>query len=399
MTRKRLPLLCLFLLLSLSVPAQTLESLRDEIEQAEAEIKMTNNLLSKTQQDKKLNDKQLKLIRNKITNRKNIIANLEKQSDLINNDIGAKNNTVQSLQQQLAELRKEYGKMVYSAYKNYKLNNFMVFLFSSKDFNDATRRISYMRRYNRMREQKAAEIDSVAASVHVQLSELQSRKEELGKVQQSRSEELRTLGKDESQYKAASDKLTKEAGKLNSVIRENRKKIDRMQQQMRRMIAAEAKKSNTKPRTAQQDEYIAELSGKFDQNKGRLPYPVRGVIVDRFGISHQHNLRDNLVVYNDGVNIASDRGADVRSVFEGEVLQIAAAQGMNNVIIIRHGNYITGYSNVEAVSVKPGDKVSTNQTIGRLPSDDENAYLHFELWKIIPNADPQKLDPQPWLRR
>ena len=163
MTRTRLLLTLLFALATLSVPAQQLESLREEIRQAEEEIKMTNQLLSKTQKNQQTTDRQLNLIRNKIRNRKNIISNLEKQSGLIENNIGAKNTTIRSLEQDLNRLRQEYAAMVYDSYKNYKLNNFMLFLFASRDFNDATLRIAYMHRYNRMREQKAADIDSVSA--------------------------------------------------------------------------------------------------------------------------------------------------------------------------------------------------------------------------------------------
>ena len=138
MTRTRLLLTLLFALATLSVPAQQLESLREEIRQAEEEIKMTNQLLSKTQKNQQTTDRQLNLIRNKIRNRKNIISNLEKQSGLIENNIGAKNTTIRSLEQDLNRLRQEYAAMVYDSYKNYKLNNFMLFLFASRDFNDAT---------------------------------------------------------------------------------------------------------------------------------------------------------------------------------------------------------------------------------------------------------------------
>ena len=161
MNRPRLLLIlaALFCALNLAAQNQSLDALRDEIRRAEEEIRATNELLAKTKKDKQVTQNQLKLIQNRIRNRKQIIANLEKQTQVINGDIGTKNDTVHAMQNELTQLRKEYADMVYAAYKNYKLNNFLVFLFASKDFNDATRRISYMRRYNRMREQKAARID------------------------------------------------------------------------------------------------------------------------------------------------------------------------------------------------------------------------------------------------
>ena len=220
---------------ALTANAQKLESLREEIRQAEEDIRITDQLLSKTQKSQKSADQQLKLIQNKIRNRKNIISNLDKQSNLIGNDIGTKNTTIRSLEGNLDQLKKEYAAMVYDAYKNYKLNNFMLFLFSSRDFNDATLRIAYMQRYNRMRELKAAEIDSLSASINREVNELEQQKSELDKVRQSRNAELNSLGKDETQYRATSNKLKKEAAKLSSSIRANKEKIDRLQRENDRL--------------------------------------------------------------------------------------------------------------------------------------------------------------------
>lgn len=400
MTRTRLLLTLLFALATLSVPAQQLESLREEIRQAEKEIKMTNQLLSKTQKNQQTTDRQLNLIRNKIRNRKNIISNLEKQSGLIENNIGAKNTTIRSLEQDLNRLRQEYAAMVYDSYKNYKLNNFMLFLFASRDFNDATLRIAYMHRYNRMREQKAAEIDSVSASVGREISSLQSQKEELDKVRRSRNEELTSLDKDETQYRTSSQKLQQEAGKLNSIIKANRKRIEQMQKQIRQIIAEESRKNKAKPQTSEQREFDVKLSGQFEQNTGKLPYPVRGVIVNNYGL-HSHTAIKGVVEKNQGVDIAAEPGAEVRAVFEGEVSQVLLNQWTNKVVLLRHGNYLTLYSNLASVNVKVGDRVTLNQPIGRIASseDSNDCTLHFEVWKLDAQNNPVNLNPEKWLRR
>ena len=400
MTRTRLLLTLLFALATLSVPAQQLESLREEIRQAEEEIKMTNQLLSKTQKNQQTTDRQLTLIRNKIRNRKNIISNLEKQSGLIENNIGAKNTTIRSLEQDLNRLRQEYAAMVYDSYKNYKLNNFMLFLFASRDFNDATLRIAYMHRYNRMREQKAAEIDSVSASVGREISSLQSQKEELDKVRRSRNEELTSLDKDETQYRTSSQKLQQEAGKLNSIIKANRKRIEQMQKQIRQIIAEESRKNKAKPQTSEQREFDVKLSGQFEQNTGKLPYPVRGVIVNNYGL-HSHTAIKGVVEKNQGVDIAAEPGAEVRAVFEGEVSQVLLNQWTNKVVLLRHGNYLTLYSNLASVNVKVGDRVTLNQPIGRIASseDSNDCTLHFEVWKLDAQNNPVNLNPEKWLRR
>ena len=398
MNRPRLLLIlaALFCALNLAAQNQSLDALRDEIRRAEEEIRATNELLAKTKKDKQVTQNQLKLIQNRIRNRKQIIANLEKQTQVINGDIGTKNDTVHAMQNELTQLRKEYADMVYAAYKNYKLNNFLVFLFASKDFNDATRRISYMRRYNRMRQQKAEQIKSVADSLHVQIGELENRKAELTKVRDTRTQEVSSLGKDEKQYQSSLSEINTKSGKLSSEIRKKQSQINKLQQRIQAIIAEEARKNRATPKSAAQEEYIANLSGRFDQNKGLLPYPVRGgVIVDRYGV-HPHATKKCLMVNNKGVNIASGSGAEVRAVFEGDITQIVFVQGLNNTVIIRHGNYLTTYSNLASVNVKTGDKVTLNQVIGRLSNSDDSddCVLHFEIWK-----ETENLNPEQWLRR
>ena len=398
MNRPRLLLIlaALFCALNLAAQNQSLDALRDEIRRAEEEIRATNELLAKTKKDKQVTQNQLKLIQNRIRNRKQIIANLEKQTQVINGDVGTKNDTVHAMQNELTQLRKEYADMVYAAYKNYKLNNFLVFLFASKDFNDATRRISYMRRYNRMRQQKAEQIKSVADSLHVQIGELENRKAELTKVRDTRTQEVSSLGKDEKQYQSSLSEINTKSGKLSSEIRKKQSQINKLQQRIQAIIAEEARKNRATPKSAAQEEYIANLSGRFDQNKGLLPYPVRGgVIVDRYGV-HPHATQKGLMVNNKGVNIASGSGAEVRAVFEGDITQIVFVQGLNNTVIIRHGNYLTTYSNLASVNVKTGDKVTLNQVIGRLSNSDDSddCVLHFEIWK-----ETENLNPEQWLRR
>ena len=393
MNRPRLLLIlaALFCALNLAAQNQSLDALRDEIRRAEEEIRATNELLAKTKKDKQVTQNQRKLIQNRIRNRKQIIAN-----QVINGDIGTKNDTVHAMQNELTQLRKECADMVYAAYKNYKLNNFLVFLFASKDFNDATRRISYMRRYNRMRQQKAEQIKSVADSLHVQIGELENRKAELTKVRDTRTQEVSSLGKDEKQYQSSLSEINTKSGKLSSEIRKKQSQINKLQQRIQAIIAEEARKNRATPKSAAQEEYIANLSGRFDQNKGLLPYPVRGgVIVDRYGV-HPHATQKGLMVNNKGVNIASGSGAEVRAVFEGDITQIVFVQGLNNTVIIRHGNYLTTYSNLASVNVKTGDKVTLNQVIGRLSNSDDSddCVLHFEIWK-----ETENLNPEQWLRR
>ncbi|MBE5034467.1 murein hydrolase activator EnvC family protein [Gallalistipes aquisgranensis] len=393
---KRLCILLFLVLGAGSVGAQSLESLREQIRRAEEEIRINTELLNKTRKDQRMTQSQLKLIQSRIRNRQNIVRSLEKQIDLINTDINGKSDTVKLLTARLDALKEDYASMIRAAYKNYKLNNFLVFLFASKDFNDATRRIAFMKRYNRMREIKAAEIDSVSKRLSGEISALDTQRAQLDQTRSSRTRELASLGKDETQYRGAVNQLKARESKISRELRTKKAQIERAQQQIQRIIAEEARKSKATPKSAAQKQADYELSGRFDQNMGRLPYPIRGgVVIDRYGV-HAHPTQKGLTINNKGVNIAGERGAAVHCVFEGTVSRIFFFQGLNNNVMIRHGNFITVYSNLASVHVKTGDKVTTGQVIGRIPDsdNDDDCMLHFEIWK-----ETQNLNPESWLRR
>lgn len=380
----------------LAASAQDIKALQEEIRRANEEIRINTELLNKTRKDQKLSENQLKIIRNRIRNRQDIVNSLEKQITLINNDISTKNSTVNTLSRTQTKLKKEYAEMLYNSYKNYKLNNFLVFLFAAKDFNDATQRVAFMRRYNRMREQKALQIDSLSKQISTQIAQLDTKRSELDKTKLARANELSTLGKDESQYSEAVNELKNKESKLSREVRAKKAMIERAQAQIQRIIAEEARKSRTTKKTVAQEQYDTELAGRFDQNMGKLPYPIRGgVVIDRFGV-HPHPTERGLTVNNRGINIAGERGAEVKCVFEGVVTRIVFLPGLNNSVMVRHGNFITVYSNLSTVSVKTGEKVAINQKLGNISSADNDAeqMMHFEIWKETTN-----LNPEIWLKR
>ena len=389
----------LFFSFCILIPAagQSMQSLRDQIKRAEDEIRRSNQLLEKNRRDQKISLEQLKLIQARIENRKEIVTSLEGQIKLIGNDIEGKSNDIRKLGGDLDSLKKDYAGTIYEGYKNYKLNNFTLFLFSSRDFNDATKRLAYIRRYNTDCEVKAVHIDSLSRSLTVQVADLNRRKEELDQTKKSRSNELTVLSKDEVTYKNSVATLKKGESKLSSTVRARQAQIAKAQQQIQNIVAQEAKKAaEARKKSVAVSKEAAIIDGKFDQNMGRLPYPVTGgVVIDRYGV-HEHPTQKGLKVDNKGINIATPRGAEVCCVYDGVVTNVFFFQGLNNSVMVRHGSYITVYSNLAEVGVKKGDKVGINQRLGAVSDGSNQAdhMLHFEIWKETTN-----LNPSLWLRR
>lgn len=384
-------ILLIFSCLSVGVEAQTVGSLKSEIERAEREIAATNKMLSDIKNQKRSSERELKLVRTKITQRKSIVSNLEKQRNIIGGDIDRKSQSVSRLEGSVGEMKDEYAKMIYNAYKHYRMGNYLAFIFSAKDFGDIYRRVYYIKQYTQMRKKKAEELMNMSQELQAEVIGLNVEKSRLDSVTKVKNREINNLSTDETQYKGMVGNLNKQQGKLSKDLQNKRTQVANLQRKIQQIIAEEAKKLRKQTPTQTQEMIV--LSGKFDQNMGKLPFPVSGgVIVDSYGV-HPHPTQAGLQIDNKGINIAAGSRAQVRSVFDGEVSRIFFFKGLNNTVMIRHGSYISVYSNLQNVNVKTGDKIAVNQVIGVL-ADDDNAELHFEIWRESENLNPSK-----WLRR
>lgn len=381
---------------SLLLSGQTVEQLQKDIKRAEREIEINTALLKSSKKNEHISLNQLKITRSSINNRKSIIKSLGGQISVINRGITNENKKISELNSEVSTLKSEYSKMIVTAYKNYKLNNYLLFLFASKDFNDATKRIAYMKRYNDMREAKADQIDELKIEIESKIKDLNKKHISLSNTTNSRKKELTTLSRDESQYKSNVQAHKSKQSGINRKLIAKEKEIEKANKKLADIIAEENRNNKNADKSVDEKRYDIELSGRFDQNIGKLPYPLRGgVIIDKFGI-HAHPTTKGLKVNNPGINIAGTKGAPIYCVFEGIVAQIVFIPGKNNCILVRHGNYITLYTNISTVDVKAGQKVALNQKLGALSNSSNNNdwTLHFEIWK-----EKTKLNPESCLRR
>lgn len=374
----------------------TIQSLNAQIEKAEAEIKKSQALLGKIKSERKVTQSELKLILSRISNRQSIVSSLTQQMVICEGNIHSKQSQINALESEIKRLKKEYAAMIYAAYKNHLMNNSMAFLFASRDFQEMTLRINYMKRYNAMRERKAAELDSLSGVLRGEVANLNAQRIQLEESKKARDKEITTLRKDETSYKQTSSKLAADERKVAAKIKQKSREMQNAQKQLQKLIEEEARRQSARKLTTTEQKVVTQLSNNFEQNKGRFPYPVPGgVIVDRFG-KHPHPTQRGITIDNKGVNIAGEKGSAVKCIFEGSVSRVVFIKGLNNCVMVKHGNYYTVYSNLADVNVKPGESVSRNEVIGRLPSNgsSDEWYLHFELWKGTTFQNPES-----WLSR
>lgn len=378
--------------------SQSIDDLQKKKQDAENEIKYTTKLLDEVQKNQKLSLNRLQLLNRQIDQRNAVISAINSEINLYQQLIDNNTLAIRLMSEDITELKKEYAELIRSAYRNRNAYDQILFLLSAENANQAYRRHLYMKHYTAYRESQAELIEAIQLVLNQKAENLEQQK--LIKLQliTDTKKETQQLSQEKTQKNSEVQKLQKEQQSLRKKLQQQREIEQRLEREIQKIIEEEARKSKAVGATGFSLTPEQKLVGEsFVQNKKRLPWPVeRGVITEHFGIN-QHPVLTNVQTRNNGISIATEGGAKVRSIFNGEVSRVFGITGGNTAVIIRHGKYLSVYSNLREVTVKMGDKVSTKQSIGTVYTDAEDgnkSILKFQIW-----LENQKLNPEDWIGR
>lgn len=388
----------ILILLQVAAVAQSLTELQQQKENAAKEIELTSRLLSQVQQKEKASLNSLQLINNNIKQRNTIISNLNAEIRLYQEFIQNNTLAVDLLSADLEKMKEEYAQLIRMAYLRRSAGNPLLFLLSAENFNQAYRRLLYMRRYSTFRNNQAEIMKTVQQLLNEKAENLEKLKATRLELLEETRVETRKLTQEKETQNREIQELKKQQRDLRQKLEQQRRIEQQLEREIQRMIEEEARKNRAAGEPAYALTPEQKLVGEnFEQNKLRLPWPVeRGIITERFGI-HRHPVLENVQVRNNGINITTEPGSKVRAVFNGEVSRVFGITGGNSAVIIRHGNYLTVYSNLREVTVKKGDKVAARQNIGTVYTDIDDgnkSILKFQIWR-----ENQKLNPEEWISR
>ncbi len=386
------------ILLIFSGFSQSIDELQRKKQEAENEIKYTTRLLNEVQKNQKLSLNRVQLLNNQIEKRNAVVSTIKSEIDIYQEFIDNNTLAIRLMNNDIKEIKKEYAELVRSAYRNRNAYDEILLLLSADNVNQAFRRHLYMKHYSAYRQNQAKVIGAIQQVLNQKAVTLEQQKLIKLQLLTDVKKETQQLAQEKTQKNNEIQKLQKEQQSLRRKLQQQREIEQRLEKEIQKIIEEEARKSKATGGTGFELTPEQKLVGdSFVQNKKRLPWPVeRGVITERFGIN-QHPVLSNVQTRNNGISISTEAGAKVRSVFNGEVSRVFAITGGNTAVIIRHGKYLTVYSNLREVTVKKGDKVSTKQTIGTIytDSDDDNkSILKFQIW-----LENQKLNPEDWIGR
>lgn len=356
--------------------SQTLEELKKRREKTEKEIELATSLLTQTEQERVSTVEQLSLLKNQINLRKSLIDDITKQIELKEKQIEQKSIDIQELNINLKNLKAEYAQLIQYAWKNRKDMHILMFIFASDDFNQAYRRLRFYQQFIRYREKQGREIKSTQEIIENELLGLSQSRTDLEDALASKSDEIAKLNAQENRYSKSVVQLKRKEKQLAKQLKERKKAMEALNKEIAQLIAEEAKQ--TKVRDAR---YI-ELSEGFSGNKGKLPWPTeQGIIVSDFG-EHNHPVIKGVKIRNNGVDIRTQSKASVKAIYEGVIKKIVSIPGANIAVIIRHGDFLTVYSNLSSVSVEVEQRVDTNQKIGVAFTDPQEGkgMLNLQIW-------------------
>src|SRR6218665_1345294 len=427
-----LALTCCFVFVS-PLPAQNQTKNKKDLENKKKkineEISEINAMLNETKASKKSSIGALVNINMKLEKRQDLINTINAQIRQLNHEIKQDESQVLQLKNNLTKLKAEYARMIVFAQHNQDAYSALMFIFSSDNFNQAYSRLKYMQQYSEFRKKQAAEIINTQTQLLSKLTELKEQRHEknmlLGNEEEEKSllstekveqeQVLTELQKKEKELKSELEKKKQDAIQLQLAIKkmieaEIRRKAEEAEAKRRAEALAAAKKAREKeekgkeekgkkPKTPEKKEIVPDkketpmvpelteeaeaLSADFSNNRGKLPWPVtKGVICETYG-EHEHPAIKGFVMFNNGVEICATKGTQARAVFEGEVTGIAVSPTGGKLVIIRHGEYLSVYSNLEDVMVKTGQKVSIKQTIGTVMhnEDEGKTSMNLQIWK------------------
>lgn len=339
----------------------------------------------------------LTLISGKVDSRKRLIEESDREISEYSDSIARKEREISVIKARLDTLSAHYARLVRGAYINRSPKVWYMYILASDNIGQAFRRYGYLRDLSRQMNVQASKIIDIREELEKESAKLTAMKRGAEAVRAQRVSEMNKIKAEEDEARSLVSQLKKNKRKYQSDLSRKQREVEALNREIERIIRSATEgtgksgKGSSQTVTRKPIDYT--LAKKFEANKGKLPWPADGPVVDHFG-QRFHPVYTNLKLpFNNGVTIALPAGTEIKAVFDGVVKQIVVMPGYNKCILVQHGNYFSFYCKLRTVSVKAGDKVKTGQVVGTVDTIGGETQLHFQIWS---GRTPQ--NPETWLR-
>lgn len=394
--------------------------LKKQRERIEAEIAALNKELAAKTREKLLSQKEVNALSKQLSLREDKISIISRELNNLTAQINTNIKSVEALKAELEKMRNDYEKMILFAFRNKSGYNKMMFIFASKDFNQAFKRVKYLQQFTDARKIKVAEIEGVKKEIELKIAQLESDRKTQKSLLEDQQKERAIIAKDRAEHQGQLSQIVREERSVKGELSKKQQEKKRIDQQIKSAIAreieearrreaeerkrkaeAEAKRTGktvdevqknipkkTDSEILRSTPEAAKLSADFQANRGRLPWPVaQGEIVRGYGRRTVEGVATN----EPDIAIRTNDNAAVRAVFDGDVVQ-----ALPGIVVIKHGEFFSFYSNLGSIAVRRGQKVSRGQQIG---TADKDADLGYSVVNFGLQQGQRDFDPSSWLAR
>lgn len=382
------PLLLLSLnVLAVFTSAQTISDLQKQKEQTLARISTTSQLIEEGTKSQAQNTQKLDLINSQIETRNDLIKNINQQIQFYNAEINQRVKSITRYEQQLDTLLLQYANFIRTTQFLQSKHDVLLHILASRNLSQMYRRIRFYREYLQYQHSQHDAITALNNRLHAERDSLLTAQKYLVVLRNEEYNSRNQLISEQTQYNNELKRLMQKEKELRNTLLEDRKKVQALNVAINKLIEEEAEQN----RKAKHDAIYKKLSKDFASNKGRLPWPIlTGTIVRGYG-QQESKLLKGIRTTSEGVDIAAKKNSVVRSIFNGKITKVARIPGGNDVVIIRHGDFLTLYSNLTNLVINIGDEVKAGQAIGTLYTEKnaEQGILHFEIWREFRSQNPK----------
>lgn len=366
--------------------AQDVSAQREAKKKLEEEIAFIDNQLKNIISRQKASTQQLTIVQKQVSNRKKLVDQADAEIRTLRTEINNATAEINALQANLDTLQLYYDDLIYNAYKNRDNRVWFMYILGSENIGQGYRRFAYLGNLSESANAQADNILQTQAQLQTEKARLDSLIVVATATRQQRQKEYNNMKADEQKSRSLINSLNKSKNQYTKDLQTKKKQVEALNKEIERILAKAVKE--------QKEESVDyTLAGRFEDNKGKLPWPVQGVITGKFG-NHNHPVYKNIQLpTNNGVDITAARNATVKCVFDGTVKQVLVMPGYSQCVLVQHGTYYTFYCRLGKVSVKAGQTVKAGDSLGTLDVSDDSSVLHFQIWK-----GTDKQNPESWLR-
>ena len=373
--------------------ASSRKDLENQKQAIQKELKQINNLLFINNKKKEVAFSDIENLTLKIQRQQEIVKLTNRQINILNDEISQNQKTKANLEKNLEEIKLAYKQMIIRSYKARSGKNKLMFILSAETFFQAFKRTQYIKQYASHRRNQAKKIVSISDNITNVIKDLSQRLDLKRDLLKKNRDNQKTLESEKTRVNKMAYQLRSQEKKYKRNIVLKQKESEKIDKEIEKLIKEAIAASNRKKAKSNNFSLTPEalaLAKSFELNKGKLPWPVsRGVVIQKFG-TQPHPVVRTAKIKSNGIVIATEKSAKVKTVFKGIVLSVLKFRGSNPTVLVQHGNYITAYKNLAKVFVEKGDNLDSGQVIGEVYNNESSgkSTLQFSVFKKTTPLNP-----------